>query len=66
MSCHLTRDQAILWKKPIDDLRGDLAAYFGGDLSRVKISVLGRQHCSSCDHEYQGNTDCPECGGEAF
>lgn len=68
MSC-LTRDQAILWKKPMTD--GERAEFWvkSRQIMRDLDRIMGRltyEHCSSCDHEYTGDTWCPQCGSAAF
>jgi len=62
MPCGVTRDQAILWKKPVDyevDYRAAIRQQWDW-------SFIHGKHCSSCDSEWTGDGDCPNCGEEAF
>lgn len=68
MACHLSRDAQILWKKLMREFRfSDIRAYeIQADESFFRFYLPHIRHCSSCDFEWTGESDCPACGGEAF
>lgn len=64
MPCGLSRDAQTLWKKPIPIVVNGRTITPLHWYQRQEIGPA--RHCSSCDSEWVGETDCPHCGGEAF